>query len=95
MITLTHQLVAGVFDILDRPHSTDGGDRQGGELIRDAALPAALVQEVLSVGWALKDGDRHGVADVVAVDGGGGGPHRHPQVSVALSDEKYPFRSPW
>ena len=81
MLTPVHQLDAGVVALLDRPHGADGGDRQGGELKRDAALPAALVQEVLFVGGVLRDGGRQEVADVVAVGVCGDGP---PQALVRI-----------
>ena len=67
MLTPAHQLDAGVISLLDRPRGADGGDRQGGELKRDAALPAALVQEMLCVREVFWDGSRQEVADGVAV----------------------------
>ena len=73
----TYQLDAGVIS-LDWPHGADGGDSQGGELKRDTALPAALVQEMLYVGGTLRAGGRQDVADVVAVDGGVGDPPQAP-----------------
>ena len=88
MLTLTQQLCAGVYNLQYRPRGTDGGDRQGGELVHDAALPAALVQEILAVGFTLKAGGCHSVvADDVADVVDASSPPQAPQVSVAFSME--------